>query len=181
MNEALTPIDLAEEGKKAYQQGKYYEAATAFQAAAKGYEAVDDKLNAAEMLNNCSVALLKGKDPETALQAVEDTEVVFIEAGDKKRQAIAIANRASALEAVKRYDEAITEYDRAAVIFKEIGEHQMRAPILQSIATLQLRTGRTLESLASFDAGMGEIEGLNAWQRFWRKVIRLPMRIFTRT
>jgi tetratricopeptide (TPR) repeat protein len=181
MNETLSPIELAEEGKKAYQQGKYYEAATAFQASAKGYEAADDQLNAAEMLNNCSVALLKGKDPETALQAVEGTEQVFATAGDKKRQAMTIGNRAAVLEALKRYDEALLEYDRAAVLFKEIGEQELRVPIMKSIAALQLRTGKSLESLASFDASLGEVEGLSAWQRFWRKIARLPMKIITRT
>lgn len=181
MNEAVTPADLADEGKTHYNQGNYYDAAVAFQNAARGYEAAGDALNAAEMLNNCAVALLKGKDYETALQAVEGTDAVFASAGDVRRQAMALGNRGAILEKLGKLDEAIDAYDQSAALFKQVGEHELRIPILRSLSNLQLRTRRPLDSLINFDAELGEIEGLNAWQRFLRKLVQLQMKLMFRS
>lgn len=177
----LTPAELANEGKTFYSQGNYYESAVAFQSAANGYESAGDQLNAAEMLNNCAVALLKGKDFPTALQAVEGTDAIFASAGDVKRQAMALGNRGAILEGLGRLDEAIDAYDQSAALFKQIGEHEMRIPILRSLSNLQLRTKRPMESLLNFDAELGEIEGLSAWQKFIRKLLRLQMKLLFRS
>jgi tetratricopeptide (TPR) repeat protein len=73
-----------------------------------------DELNAAEMKNNESVALLQAGKAKEALQATDGTEEVFQKAGDIKRQGIAVSNRAAALEGLKKWKEALAEYDRAA-------------------------------------------------------------------
>jgi len=180
INETLTPSQLAEEAKTAYASGSYYEAATGFQSSAKGFEAAGDRLSAAEMLNNCAVALLKGDDPETALQALEGTDAVFAEAGDVRRQAMALGNRGTVLKELKRFDEALEAFDQSAFLFKQIGEHELRIPILRELSTLQLRTGRPMESFANFDAELGEIEGLSFGSKAVRKILRLPMKILFR-
>jgi hypothetical protein len=45
------------------------------------------------------------------------TEAVFAEAGDIRRQAMAVGNRGTVLEALKRYDEALDAYDLSASLF----------------------------------------------------------------
>ena len=56
------------------------------------------ELQAAENLNNCSVAFLQAGKAEAAYQAVADTPQFSKNAGDIRRQAMALGNRAAALE-----------------------------------------------------------------------------------
>ncbi len=180
-DETLTPEQLASEGKTAYQQDNLEAAARAFQAAAEGYRLAGDALNTAEMSNNLSVVLLIGKDAQAALQAVEGTDAVFAAAGDKRRQAMALGNRAAALEKLNRLDEALSAYEQAADLFKEIGEHGLRAPVLKSISTIKLRTGKQLESVAAWQAGLNEEEQPNIAKRLLKKLIQIPNKLIFRS
>ncbi len=132
---------LAEQGKQEYTKGAFGVAADLFSQAALAYENVQDELNAAEMKNNQSVALLRAGKAEAALQATVGTEEIFQKAGDLKRQGIAIANRAAALEGLKKLSEAMDEYNRAAVIFEEIGEGDMHSVVRKATAEIFLKRG----------------------------------------
>ena len=121
--DTVKPIMLAEQGKKEYEQENYLAAADQFAQAAQAYVLLKDELNAAEMKNNQSVALLQAGKAKEALQATEGTEEIFRNAGDIKRQGIAVSNRAAALEGLKNWKEALAEYDRAASLFEEIGAY----------------------------------------------------------
>ena len=113
----ITAVSLAEKSKKEYENGNYLAAADLFSQAAQAYASAQDALNAAEMKNNESVALLQAGKAKEALQSTEGTEEIFQKAGDIKRQGIAVSNRAAALEGLKRWSEALAEYDRAASLF----------------------------------------------------------------
>ncbi len=176
MTETISPQQLASEGKAAYQRGNFSEAAQVFEAAAQGFTSAGDALSAAEMANNRSVALLQAKDPEGALRAVEGTDAIFCAAGDARRQGMSLANRGAALEALGRLDAAIADYESAAELFKQIGEHPLRAPLMQSLATLQLRTGRHLQGLATMQSGLEETEKPSAPQSFLKKLLSVPLR-----
>ncbi len=178
MSQPINPDQLSLEGKSAYQRGDFLKSAEAFQAAVDGYQLVGDTLNAAEMANNRSVALLQGGKTEAALQAVEGTVEIFANSGDKRRQAMALGNRAAALNKLNRVDEAISDYEQAADLFKQVGEHDLRAPVLQALSVLQLRKGRQLESLASMNAGLNEFEQPKPRQRLLKRLLDLPMKIF---
>ena len=132
---------LADQGKQEYIKGAFDAAADLFSQAALAYENVQDELNAAEMKNNQSVALLKAGKAEAALHATDGTEAVFQKAGDLKRQGIAIANRAAALEGQKKLSEAMDEYNRAADIFEEIGEGDMHSMVRKATAEIFLKRG----------------------------------------
>jgi tetratricopeptide (TPR) repeat protein len=132
---------LAEQGKQEYGKGAFLFAANKFSQAAEAYRAVHDELNAAEMKNNESVALVKAGKAEAALQATDGTEEIFQKAGDLKRQGVAIANRAAALEGLKKLNEAVAEYNRAAVIFEEIGEGDMHSIVRKASAEIFLKRG----------------------------------------
>jgi len=132
---------LAEQGKQEYGKGAYGIAADLFSQAAQAYNAVQDELNAAEMKNNQSVALLKAGKAEAALHATDGTEEIFQKAGDLKRQGIAVANRAAALEGLKKLSEAMDEYNRAANIFEEAGEGDMHSILRKATAELFLKRG----------------------------------------
>lgn len=175
MSESLSPAALVKEAKKAYQQGNYPVAAQAFEAAARGFAAQKDAVNAAEALNNQSVALLQAEDPEAALKAVEGTADVFAEAGDLHRQALALGNQAAALEALDQFDEAVTLYQQAADLLKQVGDDELRLRTMQAVSALQLRTGRQLEALGSMQAGLEDVKHLSPKQRLLKRLLNIPL------
>jgi len=177
MDEALNPKQLSKEGQSAYKRGDHMAAARAFEAASRAYSAADDPLSAAELANNSSVAFLQAGDAQMALEAVEGTVEVFQLAGDTCRQAMAIGNRAAALEALDRLDEAIDAYHQSADLLKDAGEDQLRLNVMQSLSVLQMRTGRQLEALASMKVGLDGTEKLSVKQRFIQKLLNIPFQM----
>src|SRR3989337_1659580 len=141
-----SPGQLAEQGKQAFAAKNFDQAASLFAEAASAYVAQDDVLNAAEMKNNLSVALLQAGKAKAALEAAAGTDENFARAGDVKRQAMAFGNQAAALEALKKPDQALDAYERSAALFAEAGEGEMRSIVLQSAAALKLRRGKMLDS-----------------------------------
>jgi len=144
--ESITPLTLAEDGKKEYGKGNFKAAAQLFSQAAQAYASLQDVLNAAEMKNNESVALLQAGNAKESLQATDGTEEVFQKAGDLKRQGIAVSNRAAALEGLKKWDEALAEYDRAASLFEQAGEGDMHSIVRKAAANINLKRGRVGDS-----------------------------------
>ena len=137
----INASSLDERGKKEYAKGAYLAAAKFFAQAGQAYENANDPLNAAAMKNNQSVALLQGGKADDALKATEGTEEIFAGAGDLKRQGIAIANRAAALEGLKKWQEALAEYDRAASLFEQAGEGDMHSTVRKASANIHLKFG----------------------------------------
>ena len=132
---------LAEQATQEYGKGEFVAAAGLFSQAAQAYSNIQDELNAAEMKNNQSVALLKAGKAKDALQATDGTEDIFQKAGDLKRQGIAVANRAAALEGLKQVNEALAEYNRAADIFEQAGEGDMHSIVRKATAEIFLKRG----------------------------------------
>ena len=137
---------LADEGKKAFEAAKYEAAADLFARAARGYADLKDKVNAAELRNNLSVALLKLHKDQDALDAALGTDEVFAGIRDARRQGMAIGNEAAALENLGRLDEALTAYERSAGLLADAGEGDLRALVLKAAAGIQLRRGKVTES-----------------------------------
>src|SRR5262245_55388069 len=98
---------ISRDGKLAFEAGNYESAAGLFEKAAAGYLSLKDEVNAAELKNNSSVALLKWGKAQEALDATAGTEQIFAGAHDLKRQAMAAGNQAAALEALNQFDQAL--------------------------------------------------------------------------
>lgn len=137
---------LAEQATQEYTKGDFVAAASLFSQAAQAYSNSQDELNAAEMKNNQSVALLKAGKAKDALNATDGTEHIFQKAGDLKRQGIAVANRAAALEGLKQLNEAVAEYNRAADIFEQMGEGDMHSMVRKATAEIFLKRGHITSS-----------------------------------
>jgi tetratricopeptide (TPR) repeat protein len=140
------PAKLSEEGKRAFENHQYDQAADLFRQAAEGFTPGRDGLMAAEMKNNLSVALLQAGKAHEALSAALDTDQLFAGANDAKRQAMALGNQAAALEALHRNDEAIVSYERSAELFAQAGEGEMRAMVMKSAAAIKLKSGKVTEA-----------------------------------
>jgi tetratricopeptide (TPR) repeat protein len=180
MSDAKPPQKLAEEGKSAYKNGDFSNAASLFEAARQGYQAASDPLMAAEMANNASVAYLQGEDAQAALNAVEGTPAIFAEASDLRRQGMALGNYAAALEGLERNDEAADFYQQSADVLELAGESELRANVLQSLSSLQFRTGRQLQALASMQAGLDGIEKPNPRQRLLKRLLKIPFNMINK-
>ena len=171
MTEKLTPEALAEKGKAIYLEGDYLEAAPYFEEAAQGFTEIGDLLSAAEMKNNLSVALVQAEDGSGALTAVKGTDAVFAAAGDIRRQAMALGNLGAAYEVLEQYDEAITAFEQANDLLKEVGDDELRKHVLQSLSRIKLMTGRKLEAFANMETALGTEAETNQTKHFLHRIM----------
>ena len=171
----LNPLTLAETGKQEYEKGNYLAAADLFLQAAQVYTSARDELNAAEMKNNQSVALLQAGKANEALQATDGTEEIFRKAGDLKRQGIAVSNRAAALEGLKKWKEALAEYDRAASLFEQIGEGDMHSVVRKAAANINLKRGRIVDSQMDVYDSLRLVEKPTLTQRIVKFLMRIGL------
>lgn len=174
--DTVKPATLAEQGKQEYQQENYLAAAERFAQAAQAYTLLKDEQNAAEMKNNQSVALLQAGKAKEALQATEGTEEIFQKAGDRKRQGIAVSNRAAALEGLRQWKEALAEYDRAASLFEQIGEGDMHSTVRKAAANLNLKRGRLTDSQMDVFDSLRLVEKPTLLQRIMKFLVRMGFR-----
>mgnify|MGYP001564702624 CR=1 FL=1 len=130
---------------------------------------------AAEMKNNQSVALLQSRQARAALEAVTGTAAVFAAAGDNRRQGMALANQAAALEALQRRDEALAGYQKSAEILEKAGEADLRAEVLRALARLQARGGKMTEAVISMQSGLMGVEKPTLEQRILKKLLFLRL------
>ncbi len=166
---------LAEQGKKQYEKGAYLAAAKLFSQAAQAYTDANDSLNAAELKNNQSVALLQGGKAGEALQATEGTEKIFENAGDLKRQGISVSNRAAALESMKKWSEALAEYERAASIFEQAGEGDMHSVVRKASANIHLKFGQVNRTGMDIYDSLRLVEKPTLTQRMMKFLMRIGL------
>ena len=140
------PAQLDAQGKRAFENKNFNEAANYFQQAAEGYALHQKPLLAAEMMNNASVAFLQADKSIEALNAALNTDEIFAGGNDIKKQAMALGNQAAALESLSRYDEAIAKYEQSSKLFNEINEGDLSAMVLKSSAAIKLKTGKVTDS-----------------------------------
>lgn len=170
-----TPAALADQGKQEYGAGNFSTAASLFAQAAQAYQSTNDALNAAEMKNNESVAWLQAGKANDALQATEGTEQLFAAAGDLKRQGIAVSNRAAALEALKQWNTAIQEYDRAASLFEQAGEGDMHSLVRKASANIHIKHGQIHSTQMDIYDSLRLVEKPSLTQRFMKFLMRLGL------
>jgi tetratricopeptide (TPR) repeat protein len=169
------PANLAERGKSEYEKGNFRAAASLFSQAARAYRSVQDNFNAAEMKNNESVSWLQAGRVKEALQATDGTEAIFEEAGDIKRQGIAISNRAAALEGLKKWQDALAEYDRAAALLEQAGEGDMHSMVRKAMANLNLKRGRINDSQMDVYDSLRLVEKPSFSQRIMKFLMRIGL------
>ena len=165
---------LVDEAKNAYEKGEYKNAAISFERATESYRTIDDFLLAAEMANNQSVALLQANDAHAALKAVQGTEEVFQQAGEGVKQAMAIGNRAAALESLGQLEEAENAYLLSADLLKKNGETDLYAHVMKTLSAVQVRQGKQLEALTNMRAGIEGLEKPSLKQRLLKKLLKIP-------
>src|SRR5512140_1601569 len=158
MDPQPSPKNMADQAQLSYRSGDYPQAAQSFEQAARLYSGLGDALLAAEMQNNRSVALLRAKEPQAALEAAQGTEKIFADAGDLRRQGMALANQASALQALKRFPESIQHFKDSGDVLEKAGEAELRVEVMQLLATLYLRRFKFYEAILALQSGLAGVK-----------------------
>jgi Tetratricopeptide repeat. len=169
--DTLDVAALTEKAKNEFQKKQFAQAAADFQQCLELLPSTGNEAARAEMRNNLSVALLRVGDASAALEAVSGTELDFAQAGDTQKQGMALANTASALEALKRYDEAVANYQKAIDCFKISGDKQYLSICLRALANLQLKTGKQYHALASLQSAYSEKPQPSLKDRFFASAL----------
>ncbi len=167
------PAQLDALGRQAFQDKQFDEAAGYFRQAAQAYALARADLPAAEMKNNLSVALLQAGKPQESLDAALGTDEVFERANDMKRQAMALGNQAAALDELKRYGEAFEKYERSAALFEQAGEGDLRAMVMKSAASIQLKTGNVGRSAFKMMGSLDAKKNPGLFERILKFFMRL--------
>ncbi len=175
----LTLQEQITQAKAAYEAEEFTQAAAAFKSAQTAYLQANDPLNAAEMANNCSVALLKAGNAQAALDAVLGTPEIFAQANDPRRQAMALGNQASALDDLKKYEEALSIYQQSASIFQQLGERDLHALVLKRISNMQFRNKRRAEAMSTMVDALNAQTRLDLKDRFLLWLLRLVGKLST--
>ncbi len=162
----------------AFRRGDLADAIRAFAEAEAAYHQAGNPLQAAEMANNRSVALVQMGQGAQALEAVEGTAEVFASAGDRSRQGLALGNLASALEAAGDLDRAGDTFRLALQLFQETRNQEAEALTWQALSRLQLRQGDVFSAAASTQAALDAEPSPGLFRRILRKILgraaRLP-------
>ena len=167
-----TAIELSTNGKKAFETGDFDSAIHFFSEAVEAYLQKEKMLDVAEAKNNLSVALLQAKRAEEALEAAKGTDLIFSEAEDKLREAMALGNQAAALDELGASDEAIDIYNKSAALFGEIGEGDFQETVLKSIAAIKLRSGKLQDTAFTMLESLGATKKPSVFQRFLKFILR---------
>jgi tetratricopeptide (TPR) repeat protein len=168
---------IIKEAEEAFKTDEYHLAAKKYDLASEAFAAQGDTGMAAEMANNRSVSLLKAGDFNAAYQAALNTDQVFLSIGDVRRQAIALSNQASALENLKKVDQAIELYQKSAALLKEINEREMRAYVLKSISYLQFRHRKPFDAMATMKAALDSQTRLSLRERLLKTLLGIVFRL----
>lgn len=170
-NNSSSANALAGRAKQVYEAGDFLAAAQAYAEAEAAFSAQDDALMAAEMKNNRSVSLLRAKQPQAALDALEGAETPFTQAGDFRRLGVTHANRASAWQALRRFKDAIMEYEKAGEALEKAGEDQMRLQVMQLLSTLYFSRWQFLNAVIALQSGLAGVKDPTPKQRLMKKLL----------
>lgn len=172
--------ELKKNAQAAYDKQNYSMAVELFAEAATLSENNNFPLDSAELKNNASVAALMNNDAQHAFQLAEHTEEIFLQRGDNKRAGIALANQASALEAMGKNTQAFALFSEASKILKDAGEKDLRSYTLKRMSTLQIKQGKQFEALGSMSAALDNASSLSAREKVLKKLSNLVMKLIQR-
>jgi tetratricopeptide (TPR) repeat protein len=164
------------QAKLNFQSGDYKNAIRGFLEAQEYFLNSNNEIMAAEMANNLSVAYLQDGQKKNALEIVEGTNLIFEQAGDTLRQALALGNLAAALEAMKRFPEAEDAYQKSAELFGQCNEKEYQSTVLKSLSALHIRQGKQLKSIFSMQQSLEHQPKPSLKDRLLKHFLKLPFK-----
>ena len=172
-----SPTTLAEQASEAYQREDYTTAAETFDRARMAYHQAGQPVEAAEMANNQSVALVQAGRFQAALEALEGTSEVFQEHNEGIKVAQSLGNQAAAYEGLGKWEQAERLYQQAAEHFSRLGDSESQHFTLQALSRIRLRQGKAIEAVSTMQSALETGSKPNWRTRLVRKILALPSRI----
>ena len=171
------PAVIAKKALAAYAKEQFDEAIELFQEAREGYDASGDPLQAAEIANNLSVALIQVGRHQAALDNLVGTYDIFLDRGEMIKAAQALGNEAAAHEGLNNWGRAESLYQQAAERFSDLDDHDSQRFTLQALSRVRLRQGRAIEAVSTMRGAL-ETGTKNTWSnRLAKKILNIPSRI----
>lgn len=158
-------------GKNFHSQKKYSQAIDEFRIALEEFVSLNDSVSVAEMKNNIGVCLQMQGKAEEAIKEIEGTAKVFAEQGKLEYEAMALGNEASALEDLKRFDEALSLYEQAEKLLDKEPKSEIRSIILKRISAIELKKGNQMASLASMNIALNSDPNPSKKEKSLRNVL----------
>ena len=84
---------------------------------------------------------------------------------------MALANQATALQALKRLKESMEYYQRAGVALEKAGEGDLRADVMQQLSMLHLRRFKFYDAVITLQSGLAGVKNPNSKQRLMKKIL----------
>jgi tetratricopeptide (TPR) repeat protein len=165
---------------RSYRRGDMSSAEEDFRSAHQQFTEQGDPMQAAETANNLAVLLLQVDRPQEALRWVEGTPAVFEQQQDRARAAQAYGNLGSAQQAIGLTAEAEQSYLRSLDLFRELGDKEGQALILQRLSQVRLRQGLPLDALSAMQASLEASPRRGPVGRIVRSLLALPGRFLNR-
>ena len=172
------PGAIAKKALAVYAKKRYEEAIELFQEAWTRYDASGDLVEAAEIANNLSVALIQVDRHQAALDTLAGTFDLFIDHGEMIKAAQALGNEAAAHEGLNNWERAEALYQQAAERFADLKDRDSQRYTLQALSRVRLRQGHAIEAVNTMQSAL-ETGTRTTWRdRLANKILSLPSRIF---
>jgi tetratricopeptide (TPR) repeat protein len=168
---------LSDKGKEAYQNNDYEMAAVFFLEAEKSFQKDGDSLQAAEMANNRSVALLQAGKAKEAYAASQNTHLIFENVGDSLREGFALGNQAAALNELGKKSESLKLYRLSAEKLQQAGDRENLIVVQKTISSLELESGSKINAMSAMLDALRTKEKLTFREKILRKLFSLVSRL----
>lgn len=157
--------ELQEQGVKLFQQYDYEKAQQTFEQAREAYEAEGNEALAAEMKVNIGLVHRAMNQGQLALEMMQEALTTFRDSEDALRMAQTLGNMGSVYAKMDDKEQAYNCYRQAADIFDELDETDLYGQTMLAMGDLQFRDGKIMQSAATYQVGLQQMENLTATQK----------------
>ena len=162
---------IKEDGLKLYHDARYEEAAAKFVEAQQAFVAAGDLKEAAECVNNRGVSWRQAAKFDEAIAAFKEARAAFQALNDPMGEGQVVGNLAALAESKGEVKPALELYQQAADIFEKLDAQAYIKDTYIAMSKLKLKQRDFMGALASFDAGLEQLDKPNLVERMARKIM----------
>lgn len=145
---------LEKKGMTLYKQGKFAQAAQAFEKASVAYEKKKNVVGAANCAYNQGLCLGKGFDFAQTGQAYSRAAKLYGEASDGKKQANALVAGAQAFFGARQMDRAEDMYAQAGTLAEKIKQPLLQGLALEGLGKVAVTSGQVAHGRALYERAL---------------------------